>query len=336
MLITRTNYILITNLNTPQLITLSYATSFVKNKPNVSIVQKFSYLGLKYNSTRGTTSYIRKMMNKYRTSASPILEPSLEMNDESNRSEQAVPERWNVQEETLFDVSKEETSSTFQNIFSYESDVSPLCSSEDETAPEGMDDPVITKDGTPYNESGRQLLSSAVVSNDTVCHFSLPSNSRWHSESIPRLTHSPHQGSEGQLVPNISSTADGNSSEFSTTSSRAKILVNLFLREMSAWSEPPPRVRLSSEYESDEDIFAELKGNSNEKRCWGKVRASFKRLRISSDPEYIKRKREYEVLKKHDKEERFQGIASLDDTTRQLLEVDIVKPLSMFQPTSEE
>ena len=47
-------------------------------------------------------------------------------------------------------------------------------------------------------------------------------------------------------------------------------------------------------------------------------------------------KRKYESRKKQNKEERFQGIASLDDTTRQLLEMDIVKPLSMFESTSGE
>ena len=275
-------------------------------------------------------------MNKYRTSASPILELSLEMKDEGNRNEQTVPERWNVRDETLTDVSREETSNTFQNIFSYESDVIPLCCSEDETAPKSTEDPEVIRDGTPYNNTGHDVLSSAVVSNDTVRHFSLPSKSGWHSESIPRLTHPPYQGSDKQVVPNISSTADGNSSESSPTDTRAKMLVNLFVREMSAWSEPPPRVKLISESEFNEDVFAELKENSNEKRCWGKVRASFKRLRISSYPEHVKRKRKYKTRKKHNKEERFQGIASLDDTTRQLLEVDIIKPLSMFQPTSRE
>ena len=57
---------------------------------------------------------------------------------------------------------------------------------------------------------------------------------------MPGLSHPQHQCSEEQVVPNISSTADGNSSEFSPTGSRAKMLVNLFLREMSVWSEPPP------------------------------------------------------------------------------------------------
>ena len=64
------------------------------------------------------------------------------------------------------------------------------------------------------------------------------------------------------------------------------MLVNLFLREVSAWSEPPPRVSVSSESDFAKDIFAELNGNSKENRCWGKGRASFKRLRNSSDPEY--------------------------------------------------
>ena len=221
------------------------------------------------------------------------------MKIESNRNEKAVPERWNVQEEILFDVSKNETSSTLKNIFSYESDVSPLCSFKDETAPQSTEDPVIIRNGTPCNYSGQDVLSSAVVSNDTVRHFSLPSNSGWHSESIPRLIHPPHKGSKEQVLPNICSTEGRISSEFSPTGSRAKMLVNLFLREMSAWAEPPPRVRLSSESELDDDIFTEVKGNSNEKRCWGKVRASFKRLRISSDPEYLKRKREYQVRKNH-------------------------------------
>ena len=53
--------------------------------------------------------------------------------------------------------------------------MSPLCSSEDKTAPESTEDPVIIRDGSSYNESGRQFLSAAVVSNDTACHFSLPS-----------------------------------------------------------------------------------------------------------------------------------------------------------------
>ena len=258
------------------------------------------------------------------------------MRNESNRNEQAVLERWDVQEEILFKVRKEETSSTFQNIFSYESDVSPLCSYEDETAPEGRKDPVIIRDGASYNESKRQFLSAAVVSNDTACHFSLPSTSDCDSELMPGLTQRPNHGSEEQVVPNVSSTADGNSSESSPTDARSKALVNLFLCEMSAWSEPPPRVRVSSEPDSDEELFGELKGNSNGKRCWGKGRASFKCLRISSDPEHVKRKRKYESRKKHNNKEHFQGIASLDDTTRQLLEVDIVKPLSMFEPTSGE
>ena len=105
---------------------------------------------------------------------------------------------------------------------------------------------------------------------------------------------------------------------------------------MSAWSEPPPRVSVSSESGFDEDVFAELNGKSNEKRCWGKGRADFKRLRISSDPEYVKRRRAFELRKKYNNEDHFQGIASLEDITRQLLEVDIVKPLFMFQPTSGE
>ena len=231
---------------------------------------------------------------------------------------------------------KEETSSTFKNIFSYESDVSPLCSSEDKTAPESTEDPVIIRDGSSYNESGRQFLSAAVVSNDTACHFSLPSTSDCDSELMPGLTQRPHHGSEEQVVPSISSTADGNSSESSPTDARSKALVNLFLQEISAWSEPPPRVRVSSESDSDEELFAELKGNSNGKRCLGKGRASFKCLRISSDPEHVKRKREFQAREKHNNIERFQGIASLNDTTRQLLEVDIVKPLSMFEPTSGE
>ena len=283
----------------------------VKNKPNVLIVQKASCFGLKCNSTKDTTSSIRKMMNKYRTSASPLLEPSVEMIDESNRNEQAVLEQWYMQEEILLEVREEETLSTFQNIFSYQADESPFSSFEDATAPESTEDPVIIRDGTPYSHSGRNILNS-----DTVCHFSLPSAC-----------------SEDQVVPNISSTADGNSSKFSPTGSRAKMLVNIFLREMS-WSEPPPRVSVSSESDFDEDTFAKLNGNSNGKRCWGKGRANFKRLRISSDPEYVKRRRAFELRKKHDNEDHFQGIASLDDTTRQLLEVDIIKPLFMFQPTS--
>ena len=279
-------------------------------------------------------------MNSYRTTASPLLEPSLEMKVESNRNEQAVPEQWNVQEETLFDVSKEETSSSFQNIFSYGSDVSPLCSSEDETALESIEDPVIIKDGTPYNESGH-LLSSAVVSNDTVCLFSLPSTSDFNSELMPGLIHRSHQGSAEQVVQDISNSADSNSSVFSPTGTRAKMLANLFLREMSAWSEPPPKVSVSSEF--DEDVFAEFNGNSNENRRKEKGRLH----RVNSEPADAKTKREFEVRKKRNrstticvgclnKEKRFQGIASLDDTTRQLLEVDIVKPLSMFQLTSGE
>ena len=237
-----------------------------------------------------------------------------------------------MQDEILFEVREEETSSTFQNIFSHQSDESPFSSFEDETAPESTEDQVIIGDGTPYSHSGRHLLSS-----DTTCHFSLPSAFNCDSELLMQgLSHPQHQGSEEKVVPNISSTADGNSSEFSPTGSRAKMLVNLFLREMSAWSEPPPRVSVSSESDFDEDIFAELNGNSNEKRCCGKGRASFKRLRLSSDPEYVKRRRAFELRKKHNNEDHFQGIASLDDTTRQLLEVDIVKPLFMFQPTSEE
>ena len=311
----------------------------VKNKPNVLIVQKASCLDLKYSATKDTlTCSIRKMMNKYRTSASPLLEPSPEMIDESNRKEQAVLERWDMQEEILFEVREEETSSTFQNLFSYQSDESPrpFSSFEDETAPESAEDPVIIRDGTPYNHNGRHFLSSAVVSNDTVCHFSLPSTSNCDSELMPGLSHPQHQGSEEQVLPKISSTADENSSEFSQTGSRAKMLVNLFIREMSAWSEPPPRVSVSSESGFDEDVFAELNGKSNEKRCWGKGRADFKRLRISSDPEYVKRRRAFELRKKYNNEDHFQGIASLDDITRQLLEVDIVKPLFMFQPTSGE
>ena len=280
-------------------------------------------------------------MNNYRTTASPLLEPSLEMKVESNRNEQAVPEQWNMQEETLFDVSKEETSSSFQNIFSYESDVSPLCSSEDETALESIEDPVIIKDGTPYNESGRHLLNSAVVSNDTVCHFSLPSTSDFNSELMPGLIHGSHQGSAEQVVQDISSSADSNSSVFSPTATRAKMLANLFLREMSAWSEPPPKVSVSSEF--DEDVFAEFNGNSNENRRKEKGRLH----RVNSEPADAKTKREFEVRKKRNrstticvgclnKEMRFQGIASLDDTTRQLLEVDIVKPLSVFRLTSGE
>ena len=89
----------------------------VKNKPNVLIAQKASRLGLRYNSTKDTTtSSIGKMMNKYRTSASPLLEPSVEMIDESNRNEQAVLERWNIHEEILFEVREEETSSTFRTF----------------------------------------------------------------------------------------------------------------------------------------------------------------------------------------------------------------------------
>ena len=277
------------------------------------IVQKSSCLGLKY-STKDTASSIRKMMSNYRTNTTPLLEPSLEMKVESNRNEQAILERWNLQEETFFDVSKEETSSTFQNIFLLRFRHEP----------------------TLQDDSGRQLLSSTVVSNDTVHHYTFPTTSDCDSEMMPGLTHRPHQGSEEQVVPSISSTADGNSSEFSPTGSRAKMLVNLFLREISAWSEPPPRVRLSSESDFDEELFAELKGKSNGKRCFGKGRASFKRLRVSSDLEYLKRKREFEARNKHNSEERFQGIASLDDTTRQLLEVDIVKPLSLFRQTSGE
>ena len=299
------------------------------------IVQKSSCLGLKY-STKDTASSIRKMMSSYRTNTTPLLEPSLEMKVESNLNEQAILERWNLQEETFFDVSKEETSSTFQKIFSYDSNMSPLCSSEDETVLERTEDTVFIRDGIPYNDSGQQLLSSTVVSNDTAHHYTFPTTSDYDSEMMPGLTHRPHQGSEEQVVPNISSTADGNSSEFSPTGSRAKMLVNLFLREISAWSEPPPRVRLSSESDFDEELFAELKGKSNGKRCFGKGRASFKRLRVSSDLEYLKRKREFEARNKHNSEERFQGIASLDDTTRQLLEVDIVKPLSLFRLTSGE
>ena len=297
------------------------------------IVQKASCFGPKYNSTKDTTtSSIGKMMNKYRTSASPLLEPSVEMIDESNRNEQAVLERWNMQEEILFEVREEETSSTFQNLFSYQSDESLFSSFEDETAPETTEDPVIIRDGTPYNYSGRHLVSS-----DTACHFSLPSTSNCDSELLmPGLSHPQHQGSEEQVVPNISSIEDGNSNEFSPTGSRAKMLVSLFLREMSAWSEPPPRVSVSSESDFEEDVFVELNGNSKEKRCWGKGRANFKRLRLSSDPEYVKRRRAFELRKKHDNEHYFQGIASLDDTTRQLLEVDIFKPLFMFQPTSGE
>ena len=139
-------------------------------------------------------------------------------------------------------MSKEETSIIFQNILSYESDVSPICSSEDETAPESTEDPVITRDGTSYNHSGRHLLSFAVVSNDTVCHSSLQSTSDCGSEMMPGLTHRPHQGSEEQVVPNISSTTDGKSSEFGPTGSRAKMLVNLFLQEMSAWSSRASRL----------------------------------------------------------------------------------------------
>ena len=114
------------------------------------------------------------------------------------------------------------------------------------------------------------------------------------------------------------------------------MLVSLFLRQMSAWSETPPIVRATSESDFNEELFAELKGNSNEKQCWRKGRASLKRLRISSHPGHVKRKREFEVRKKRNDEERFHDIASLDDTTRQLLEIDIVKPLFMFQPTSGE
>ena len=275
-------------------------------------------------------------MKKYRMSASPLLEPSPEMRNESNRNEQAVLERSDVQEEILFEVREEETSSTFQNLFSHQSDVSPLCSSEDKTAPESAEDPAVIRCGAPYNESGRHLLSAAVVSNDTASHFILPSISDCDFELAPDLNHRSHQGSEEQVVRNISSTADWNSNESSPTDTRSKALVNLFLQEISAWSEPPPRVKVRSESDSDEELFAELKGTSNGKRCWGKGRASFKRLRISSDPEHVKRKRKYESRKKKNKEERFQGIASLDDTTRQLLEMDIVKPLSMFESTSGE
>ena len=178
----------------------------VKNKPNVLIVQKASRLGLKYNSTKDTTtSSIGKMMNKYRTSALPLLEPSMEMIDESNRNEQAVLERWNMQDEILFEVREKETSSTFQNLCSYQSNKSPFSSFEDETAPESTEDPVIIRDGTPYNHNGRHLLSS-----DTVRHFSLPSAFNCDSELLMSgLPHPQHQGSEEQVVPNISSTEDG-------------------------------------------------------------------------------------------------------------------------------
>ena len=287
------------------------------------------------------------MMQKYKASSSRLLEPFPETEVDNNRNEQAVMEKRNLQEEIHFEVSKEETSSTFQNLLSYQSYVSQFCSSEDEDASESIEDPVIIKEGTPYNDSGRHLLSSAVPSNDTICHFSLPSTSDFNSELMPGITHPPHQGSEEQVVPNISSTAGRNSSEFSPTGSRAKMLVNLFLQEMSPWSEPPPIVSARSESDFDENVFVELKGNSNENRCWGNSRASLKHLRTYSEPAYAKTRREFEVRKKHsrasticvgclNKEKRFQGIASLDDTTRQLLEIDIVKPLSMFQLTSGE
>ena len=285
------------------------------------------------------------MMKKHRASASPLLEPSADAKVDSSRNEQPVLKRKSVLEETLFEVSKEESSSTFDNLFFYGSDVSSLSSSEDETAPESTEDPVAIRDGTPYNDNGRHLLSSAAVSNDSVCHFSLPSTSVCDSELLPGVTHSLHQRSEEQVAPNISGTASRNSSKLSPTGSRAKVLVNLFLREMSAWSEPPPKVSASSEF--DEEFFAKIKGNSNENRCKEKGKTKLRRLRSNSDSEYDKTKRGFEVHKKHNrsnttcvgylnKEKRFQGIASLDDITRQLLEVDIIKPLSMSRMTSGE
>ena len=48
-------------------------------------------------------------------------------------------------------------------------------------------------------------------------------------------------------MQDISSSTDNKSTVFSSTGTRAKILANVFLREMSAWFEPPPKVSVSSE-----------------------------------------------------------------------------------------
>ena len=98
-------------------------------------------------------------MKNHIMSGSRLLEPSLEMKVNNNRNEYPLLKQKKKQEETIFDESKEETSSGFQNSFSYKSDKNPLCSSEDETPLESIEDPVVIRDGTPYNHSGQHLLS---------------------------------------------------------------------------------------------------------------------------------------------------------------------------------